>query len=139
VSRSYRKSRLAPNACADRYIVPRSNTEVFSSRTDFGVVFRPEVTGADRRMVVGVVGDVDAETAPDLLMALVEALWNDESVCVDLNAVGFFGADGVSVLVASHLHATAASRRLSMRGARGLTAWVLEVAEVDRLLTRDES
>jgi anti-anti-sigma factor len=86
-------------------------------------------------VVVSVEGDVDADTGWLLHTALIEALKAGSRVCCDLSRVTFFGADGVNIVLAAHLHAAATGRHFAVRGARGITRRVLAITGVDETLT----
>ncbi|MEU4221385.1 STAS domain-containing protein [Actinoplanes sp. NPDC026623] len=83
-------------------------------------------------------GDVDAETAPMLLVALAEAIDVTPRVCCDLRGVGFFGADGANVLAIAHVHAAHARGAFSVRGVHGFTARVLEITGLNLILRMDD-
>jgi len=87
------------------------------------------------QMIVEVSGDVDDESAPDLLCALTRTIVLESRVCCDLRSVGFFGATAADVLAVAHLTAAAARGSFSVRGVRGGTAQVLQTTGLDRILT----
>jgi anti-anti-sigma factor len=91
-----------------------------------------------RLIVIGVTGDVDADTSPLLHTALTEALDVHHRVCCDLSSVTFFGAAGADTLLAAQRHATAAGRHFTVRGAQGIIRLVLDITRLDRLLAVTE-
>jgi anti-anti-sigma factor len=96
----------------------------------------PEPAGGvdDALAVVAVSGDVDADSAPLLRMALTEAINSRPRVRCDLHAADFFGAAGANTLLMAHQHATAAGCHFAVRGVHGLARWVLAVTGLDGLL-----
>ena len=92
------------------------------------------VEGSGYTAVVGVVGDVDLDAAPLLHRTLVSAIDGNARVCCDLSEVRFFGASGADTMLAAHWHASAAGRRFSVRGVRGLTRRVFDITGLDRVL-----
>lgn len=89
-------------------------------------------------IVVGIDGDVDLDSSPLLQIALTEALDAHPRVSCDLSRAAFFGATGANTLVAAHLHAKAAGRQFTVRGARSTTRWVLGITGLDQMLTVTE-
>jgi len=88
--------------------------------------------------VIEVAGDVDAETAPMLLAALVEAIDAAPRLCCDLRGVDFFGADGANVLAIAHVRAAHARGAFTVRGVRGLVASVLDITGLSEILRTDD-
>jgi anti-anti-sigma factor len=80
--------------------------------------------------VVAVDGDVDQDTAPLLQASLVDTLNGAPRVCCDIAGARFFGAAGISTVLAAHRHATGLSRDFFLRGAHGLAGRVLRLADV---------
>jgi anti-anti-sigma factor len=98
-----------------------------------------ETVAADHsQIVVAVTGDVDADSAPLLRLAITEAFTNQSRVCCDLRRAAFFGAAGANVFVAAHHGAVAAGSHFAVRGAHGLAQWTLAVTGLDQLLTLQE-
>lgn len=95
--------------------------------------------GAGRALaVVAVIGDLDADTAPLLRMALTDAINSRSQVCCELGGTEFFGAAGANTLLTAQRHATAAGCRFTVRGVHGIARWVLAVTGLDRhLLLQD--
>jgi len=91
--------------------------------------------GGTSQTIVGVTGDLDGETAPQLLSTLTRNMWVNSDVCCDLSGVGFFGVAGADALAVAHLRAAAARGRFSVRGVQGSTAMVLEATGLDSILT----
>ncbi len=95
-----------------------------------GDLERLEVTvsfGPDE-VVVGVLGDVDLFTAPDLgalLTAVLERAPGD--AVVDLGGTNFMGAAGLRVLEAGAAQLVACGRRLTLRSPSILVSWMLEI------------
>jgi anti-anti-sigma factor len=87
----------------------------------------------DDQLAVIVVGDVDLATAPLLEAALLDATDGHRRVCCDLRYVTFFGAAGVSALVAAHHRAVRTGSRLSVRGAHGNTRRILRFSGGERI------
>jgi anti-anti-sigma factor len=95
--------------------------------------------GADDALaVVAVSGDVDADTAPLLRMALTEAINSRPRVRCELHAAEFFGAAGANTLLTAHQHATAAGCHFTVQGVHGLAGWVLAVTGLDGVLILQE-
>jgi anti-anti-sigma factor len=94
--------------------------------------------GDAARAVVAVDGDVDADTAPLLRMALTEAINSRPRTCCDLGGAEFFSAAGANTLLAAHQHATAAGCHFTVRGVHGIAQRVLVVTGLDRHLTLED-
>jgi anti-anti-sigma factor len=86
-------------------------------------------------IVVAVIGDIDADSAPLLRLALTEAFTNQSRVCCDLGRATFFGAAGANAFVAAYHRAAAAGCHFAVRGVHGTARWTLAVTGLDRLLT----
>jgi anti-anti-sigma factor len=82
--------------------------------------------------VVVAIGEVDLLTAPRLRRALARAV--EGVTLLDLTRVTFFGAAGLSVLLAANDEAVWAGRRFGVVGAAGTARRSLEVSGVDRLV-----
>jgi anti-anti-sigma factor len=87
------------------------------------------------QVIVEAAGNVDDETAPELLSRLTRAIFRESRVCCDLSAVGSFGATGADVLAIAHLTAALARGSFSVRGVHGSAAQVLETTGLDQILT----
>ncbi len=88
-----------------------------------------------RRLVVKVIGDVDADTAPVLFAELVRAIDAVPAVCCDLSATAYFGADGANVLAVAHLHAAKMRGSFAVRGVHGMVARVLKITGLTEILS----
>ncbi|BCJ49451.1 anti-sigma factor antagonist [Actinoplanes sp. NBRC 14428] len=79
---------------------------------------------------LGVRGEVDLATAPDLERAVAGAVARPgaREVLVDLSAVTFLDASGIAALARSHLLAAESGVRLRVCGARGVVRRVLAIA-----------
>jgi anti-sigma B factor antagonist len=91
--------------------------------------------GSDGRAIVAAEGQVDLATAPRLAEALAQAHGGDiKEIVVDLTEVDFLDSVGVRVLVEAARDAAQQDVSLSVRGARGWVARVLEITGVDEYL-----
>jgi anti-sigma B factor antagonist len=91
--------------------------------------------GRDGQAVVSAEGQVDLATAPELAGALAEAQGcGVNGIVVDLTGVDFLDSAGVRVLVEAAREAAAADVALSVRGATGWVARVLEITGVEEYL-----
>lgn len=91
--------------------------------------------GSDGRAIVAVEGQVDLATAPRLAEALAQAHGEGiTEIVVDLTDVDFLDSVGVRVLVEAARDAAQQDVSLSVRGARGWVARVLEITGVDEYL-----
>lgn len=87
------------------------------------------------RTVLAVSGEVDLATMPALTEALAQAHRDGAAgIVVDLAAVDFMDSSGVRVLVEAAHRAEQAGVPLSVRGARGWVARVLEITGVGEFL-----
>ncbi len=88
------------------------------------------------RVVVDPAGEVDMLTAGQLREALAKAVRTAGTgpVVVDLARVSFLDSSGVQALVDGYHSAMVAGGTLTVRGARGTVARVLEIVGVDRML-----
>jgi anti-anti-sigma factor len=93
-----------------------------------------EVAG-DGRIIVAAAGQVDLATAPQLAQALAQArLEGATGIVVDLADVDFLDSAGVRVLVEAARRSTGT---LSVRGAQGWVAKVLDITGVQGYLNPD--
>jgi anti-anti-sigma factor len=92
----------------------------------------------DALLVVAVSGDVDADTAPLLRIALTEAINSRPQVCCELSGTEFFGAAGVNTLLTAHQHATTTGCHFTVRGVHGIARWALTVTGLDGHLLLQE-
>jgi len=99
-------------------------------------VFEVAVTAEAGRVVVEVSGDVDMLTAARLRVSLTEAirLAGAGPVIVDLDRVPFLDSSGIQALLDGYHTAMVAGGTLTVRGAHGTVARVLQIVGVDRLL-----
>lgn len=92
-------------------------------------------TDGEDRAVVAASGQVDLATAPQLVEALRQAQTRDvDEIVVDLTDVDFLDSVGVRVLVEAARDAAQSGVSLSVRGAQGWVARVLEITGVDEYL-----
>lgn len=93
------------------------------------------VAGGDDRTVVVAEGQVDLATAPRLAAALAEAQSDGVAgTILDLTAVDFLDSAGIRVLVEAASLARQRGTALSVQGANGWVARVLEITGVDEYL-----
>jgi anti-anti-sigma factor len=97
-------------------------------------VSTPGSDPSDTMGVVSVDGDVDRDSAPVLLHALMETIAAHPRVCCDLSRATFFAAAGMSTVLAAHWRAAATGGHLTVRGAHGLTLVVLTALGLDQIL-----
>jgi anti-anti-sigma factor len=90
----------------------------------------------DGRATITAAGELDASVARQLAGILEQAIRapGAAQVCVDLAAVTFLDAAGITVLVRSYKLAYALRRGFSVRGALGSVRQVLEMTGVAQLL-----
>ena len=101
---------------------------------DAAVPFDITVGREDSVTTVAVVGELDIATAPRLSAALGEHL--DAGVLVvDLTATAFIDSTGVRVLVEGHRPCAGSGRRLVVLVDDGPVLRVLELTELDRLMS----
>lgn len=88
-----------------------------------------------QRTVVAASGQVDLATAPDLAMALAQAIdAGTPELVVDLRRVDFLDSAGIGVLVEAARNATAGEVAMSVHGAHGWVARVLQITGVEDYL-----
>jgi anti-anti-sigma factor len=98
---------------------------------------RESSDASDEALTVVVIdGEIDADTAVLVRLALADALDGPAPVCCDLTGVTFFGAAAARTVLAAHSCAMATERIFFLRGVRGITAKVLDVVDPDRLVPR---
>jgi anti-anti-sigma factor len=90
----------------------------------------------DALAVIEVVGEIDQNTAPLIELALERALDGRTSVCCDLSRVTFFGAAAAHTLLDAHGRAMETGRVFFLRGVRGTTARVLNLADPGHRIPR---
>jgi anti-sigma B factor antagonist len=89
----------------------------------------------DGRVVVALQGQVDLATAPQLAQAVAGATkQGGDAVVVDLTDVDFLDSAGVRALVESAQAAATAGVTVTVTGARGWVARVLEITGVAEFL-----
>lgn len=91
-------------------------------------------TCPEQLTVISVTGDLDHDSAPLLSIALTSAINAGRNVCCDLAQVSFLSAAGVNTVLAAHRLAAGQGRRLTLRGARGVTRRVLELTGIPEVL-----
>ena len=97
----------------------------------------PDQTGSSRQtslIVVDVVGDVDADTAPLLHTALTHAVRRNRQVCCDLSRTAFLGAAGVNTILAALHAADDTGCVLTVRGVQEISARVFRITGLDAVL-----
>ncbi len=99
-------------------------------------MFEVAVTADAGRVVVEVSGDVDMLTAGRLRAGLTEAvrLAGAGPVTVDLGRVPFLDSSGIQALLDGYHTAMVAGGTLTVRGARGTVARVLQIVGIDKML-----
>jgi anti-sigma B factor antagonist len=94
-----------------------------------------QVSDYGGQLVVAATGQVDLATAPELAAVLAQARRDRPfEIVVDLTAVDFLDSAGVRVLVEAARQAAELGVELSVRGAGGWVARVLEITGVDRFV-----
>ena len=87
---------------------------------------------------VGLFGEVDMATAPQLLDAILVVHQADGlDVTVDLDGMPFMDSQGVAALVAAHRHLAARGARIRVVNAPADTAHVLRITGIDAYLDQD--
>jgi anti-sigma B factor antagonist len=89
---------------------------------------------SDGRVVVALQGQVDLATAPQLAQAVAGATKQGDAVVVDLTDVDFLDSAGVRALVESAQAAASAGVAVTVTGASGWVARVLEITGVAEFL-----
>jgi anti-sigma B factor antagonist len=99
-------------------------------------VFEVAVTAQAGRVVVEVSGDVDMLTAGRLREGLTEAVRvaGAGPVVVDLDRVPFLDSSGIQALLDGYHTAMVAGGTLTVRGAHGTVARVLQIVGLDQIL-----
>jgi anti-sigma B factor antagonist len=99
-------------------------------------VFDVAVTAQAGRVVVEVSGDVDMLTAGRLREGLTEAVRvaGAGPVVVDLDRVPFLDSSGIQALLDGYHTAMVAGGTLTVRGAHGTVARVLQIVGLDQML-----
>jgi anti-sigma B factor antagonist len=99
-------------------------------------VFEMAVTAHAGRVVVAVAGDVDMLTAGRLREGVAEAVRvaGAGPVIVDLERVPFLDSSGIQALLDGYHTAMVAGGTLTVRGANGTVARVLQIVGLDRVL-----
>jgi hypothetical protein len=86
-------------------------------------------------IVVGITGDVDADTCPLLHMALTEALDGNPSGCCDLSGVAFFGVTAPTLFWPRTYAPPRRAASSPCAACMGMTRLVLAITGVDNMLT----
>jgi len=88
-----------------------------------------------QRAVVAATGQVDLATAPELAAVLAEAIESGTpELVVDLRGVDFLDSAGIGVLVEAARTATAGHVAMSVHGAHGWVARVLQITGLEDYL-----
>jgi anti-anti-sigma factor len=85
-------------------------------------------------VVVDVVGDLDADTAPLLHVALTQAIGHHPRVCCDLSRVEFLGAAAVNTMFAALRDADDTGCAFTVRGVHGFSPCVFRITGLDVVL-----
>ncbi|MEU4222004.1 STAS domain-containing protein [Actinoplanes sp. NPDC026623] len=85
-------------------------------------------------VVVDVAGDIDADTAPLLELALTDAISRNCQVCCDLSRVEFLGAAGINTILAALHIADGTGCAVTVRGVHGISARVFRITGLDAVL-----
>jgi anti-anti-sigma factor len=85
-------------------------------------------------VVVDVAGDIDADTAPLLQLALTDAISRNCHVCCDLRRVEFLSAAGINTILAALHTADDTDCTLTVRGVHGISARVFRITGLDSVL-----
>jgi anti-sigma B factor antagonist len=86
-------------------------------------------------LIVGVSGEIDMDTAPDLEKALIEAATvGGQRVIVDLTGVSFMDSSGLGALVGGHTRLVQSGGDLQIVVSRPLTRRLFEVTALDQVL-----
>ena len=96
--------------------------------------FEATTAAGPDRVTVTLSGDCDLAVRDRLTAVLLEAVHSGKPVCVEMSGVGFLDSTGIHALVTAHRAAQERGSRLSLTGARGAVAAVLELTGLDRLL-----
>ena len=87
----------------------------------------------DDAAVIGLSGDLDLATAPELRTALHEALTERTKIIVDMSELRFLDSTGLGVLVRVHKKAKAAGGLVAFTSVPGNVVKILEVTCLDRV------
>lgn len=115
---------------------PSSRRDIVTNETTEGgpmLEIRHDSRG-DGRVVVALQGQVDLATAPQLAQAVAGATKQGDAVVVDLTDVDFLDSAGVRALVESAQAAASAGVAVTVTGASGWVARVLEITGVAEFL-----
>jgi anti-anti-sigma factor len=136
---SFSPYRLPARPAAQLDLRP-SSTVIGSDGTETIKVCRytePAASGDHAWRVVDVSGDIDADTAPVLQAALIDAISLHHQVCCDLTGVEFFGGAGANTIMAALRYADDADHAFAIRGVHGVTAQVFRIVGLDTHLGPD--
>src|SRR4051812_29929428 len=106
-----------------------------SLASDWGCgVFEVAVSADGADVLVMVAGDVDMLSAPRLRVAIREAVLRagPGTIVLDLSRVTFLDSSGVQALLDGYHAAMVAGGRLTVRGAHGTAARVLQIVGLSR-------
>ncbi|MGH3655312.1 MAG: STAS domain-containing protein, partial [Micromonosporaceae bacterium] len=84
-------------------------------------------------VVIGLSGDLDLATAPELRTALLEALTERDNIVVDMSDLRFLDSTGLGVLVRVHKKAKALNGVVAFAAVPGNVVKILEVTCLDRV------
>lgn len=87
----------------------------------------------DTAAVIGLSGDLDLATAPELRTALLEALTERRNIIVDMTDLRFLDSTGLGVLVRIHKKAKAQGGVVAFCAVPGNVVKILEVTCLDRV------
>lgn len=96
---------------------------------------RIECTGSGERVTVGIEGDVDAATAPQLA-AVINALGEDVRIIeLDLAELGFLDSTGLSVMAMALRRLELVNGSLELREAPKMVRELLKITDLLRFVT----
>ena len=102
-------------------------------------MFAVERSVAGGREWVTVTGEVDIDTAPQLAAALIESAVAGRRVVVDLGAVTFLDAAGLTALLSAHHVARQTNGSIVLRTVPRMVARILSITGLDQVLTIESS
>ena len=109
-----------------------------SRRTELHPGGHPDTSADVPLVVIDVVGDLDADTAPLLRAALTHAIGRNPRVCCDLSRAGFIGAAAINTFFAALRDADDAGCAFHVRGIHGFYACVFALTGLDAVLASRE-
>lgn len=99
------------------------------------VHFGSKISADPERAVVVLVGDCDLSVRDQLTTLLLDAVRSARVVVVDLAGVTFMDSSGLHALMTAHHAAQRTGGRLSVRGATGAVAGLLEITGLRTILS----